>query len=130
MRALTTTVDTDVATTQERLRSALAEQGFGILTEIDLQATFAAKLDQVHEAHRILGICTPRLAKDALDVDREVALLLPCTATLREVEGGTEVAILDPEHAFTLASEETRDRLATLAADARARLRAAIETLS
>jgi uncharacterized protein (DUF302 family) len=129
MRALTTTVASDLATTHERLQAALQEQGFGILTEIDLQATFDAKLDERHEGHRILGVCNPRLAKDALDVNREVALLLPCSATLRETPAGTEVAILDPEHAFALADEATRERLAPLAADAKQRLGAALEAL-
>ena len=129
MKALETTVPTDLATARQRLEAALKEQGFGVLTEIDVQATFKAKLDVEHEGHRILGVCNPKLAKDALDVDRDVALLLPCTATLREVDGGTEVAILDPEHAFTLADPATRERLAPLAADARARLAAAIDAL-
>lgn len=130
MKSLKTTVSTDLATARQRLEAALKDQGFGVLTEIDVQATFKAKLDVEHEPHRILGVCNPGLAKDALDVDRDVALLLPCTATLREVDGATEVAILDPEHAFTLADDATRRRLAPLAEDARSRLSAAIDALS
>jgi uncharacterized protein (DUF302 family) len=129
MRALTKTVATDLATTHEHLQAALKDQGFGVLTEIDVQATFDEKLGVEHEEHRILGVCNPRLAKDALDVSRDVALLLPCTATLRATPAGTEVSILDPEHAFTLADEPVRERLATLAADAKARLDAALEAL-
>ena len=130
MKALKTTLPTDLATARQRLEAALKDQGFGVLTEIDVQATFKAKLDVEHEAHQILGVCSPALAKSALDIDRDVALLLPCTATLREVDGGTEVAILDPEHAFMLADEATRARLAPLAKDVGGRLSAAVEALS
>jgi uncharacterized protein (DUF302 family) len=129
MRALTKTVATDLATTHEHLQAALKEQGFGILTEIDLRATFAEKLGVEHEEHKILGVCNPRLAKDALDASRDVALLLPCTATLRATPAGTEVSILDPEHAFTLADDAVRERLAPLAADAKERLGTALEAL-
>lgn len=129
MASLTTHVAHDIDTTQDRLTSALAEQGFGVLWNLDLQAIFADKLGVDHEGQRILGVCNPRLAKSALDADRDVALLLPCTATLREVDGGTEVAILDPERAFQLAADDTRPKLEALAGDARARLVAAIEAL-
>lgn len=129
MRALTKTVTTDLPTTHEHLQAALKEQGFGVLTEIDLRATFEQKLGVEHEDHRILGVCNPRIAKDALDASRDVALLLPCTATLRATPAGTEVSILDPEHAFTLADAAVRERLAPLATDAKERLGAALEAL-
>lgn len=129
MTSLRTVVPYAIDVAQERLAAALAQQGFGVLTEIDLQATFAAKLGVDHEPHKILGICSPQLAKSALDADRDVALLLPCTATLRGVADGTEVAILDPEQAFRLAAPDTQRALAELAGDARTRLAAAIASL-
>lgn len=129
MTSLRTFVEDDLATTQERLVAALKDQGFGVLWELDLQAIFASKLGAEHEGHKILGVCKPSLAKAALDADRDVALLLPCSATLREVERGTEVAILDPELAFQLAAPETQTKLAALAGDAQERLGAAIAAL-
>lgn len=129
MKALRTTVPTDLASAREKLEAALAEQGFGILTEIDVQATFKKKLDVEHEPHRILGVCAPRLGKQALDVDRDVGLLLPCTVTLREVDGATEIAMLDPEHAFSLAGDDVRARLTSVATEARASLAAALEAM-
>lgn len=129
MTSLSTLVRQDLATTQERLAAALENQGFGVLWELDMQAIFASKLEAEHEGHKILGVCNPALAKAALDADRDVALLLPCTATLREVEGGTEVAILEPERAFQLAAPETRAKLEELAGDAQERLGAAIAAL-
>ena len=129
MNPLRTIVTNDLATAQDRLRDALKEQGFGVLTEIDLQATFAAKLGADHEGHKILGVCNPNLAKTVLDADRDMALLLPCTATLRSVEGGTEVSILDPEEAFQLASDDVKNALADVAADAKTRLAAVVDAL-
>ena len=82
-----------------------------------------------HEGHRILGVCNPGFAKRALDVDRDVALLLPCTVTLREVEGGTEVHVLDPEEAFQVAAPETRARLEPLAGEVKGLLVAAVAAL-
>ena len=111
------------------VEAALKAQGFGILSEIDLQATFQAKLGVAHEGHRILGVCNPGFAKRALDVDRDVALLLPCTVTLRDVEGGTEVRVLDPEAAFQVAAPATRAQLAPLAGEVKDLLAAAIAGL-
>ncbi len=130
MRSLKRTVPTDLATTHERFSATLADQGFGVLSDIDVQSIFETKLGAEHEPHRILGVCNPQFAKQALDMDRDIGLLLPCTATLREIDGETEVAILDPEHAFTLADETTRERLAPLASEVRERLAAALDALA
>jgi uncharacterized protein (DUF302 family) len=129
MAKLELTVPAPVTDVRPAVEAALKTQGFGVLTEIDLQATFKAKLGVDHEAHRILGVCNPQIAKGALDLDRDVALLLPCTVTLREVPGGTEVRVLDPEAAFTLAAPETRAKLAPLAADVGERLAKALAAI-
>ena len=130
MKSLSTIVPHDLTTTRERFTAALAEQGFGIRTEVDFQATFEAKLGETHEPHVVLGICNPGYAKRALDVDRSIALLLPCSATLRGIEGGTEVLILDPEHAFALLDDETQEHVGDVAAEVKVRLGAALETLA
>lgn len=111
------------------VEAALREHGFGILSEIDVAATFEAKLGVQHEPHRILGVCKPQYAKHALDIDRDVALLLPCTVTLRQVDAGTDVRVLDPVHVFRLAAPETRARLEPLAAQVSAELAAALSSL-
>jgi uncharacterized protein (DUF302 family) len=116
----------DLETARERIAQTLQAEGFGILTEIDVQATFQAKLGVEHEPHRILGVCNPQFAKRALDADRDVALLLPCTVTLRAVDGGTEVRVLDPERVFRLAEPATQTALEPLAAEVRTRLVAAL----
>ena len=126
MPELTATTRDDFASTRARLSTALADQGFGVLTRIDLRETLHEKLGVEHEAHEILGVCNPPLAHQALTIDPDVALLLPCTITLRDVDGATEVRILDPERAFTLAAPATRDALEPLAHDVRSRLEAVL----
>ena len=129
MDPLRSIVPTPLTDARAAVVAALAAKGFGILSEIDLQATFQAKLGIAHEGHRILGVCNPNFAKRALEVDRDVALLLPCTVTLREVEGGTEVHVLDPEEAFQVAAPETRARLEPLAGEVKGLLVAAVAAL-
>jgi uncharacterized protein (DUF302 family) len=131
MSPLHVTLPTPLPATRAAVEAAFKAEGFGVLTEIDVQATLREKLGAAHEGHRILGICNPHLAKQALDIDRDVALLLPCTVTLRELaDGGTEVRVLDPKAAFTLAAPDTRARLGPLADDVAARLGAALSALA
>lgn len=126
MPELTATTRDDFASTRARLSTALADQGFGVLTRIDLRETLHEKLGVEHEAHEILGVCNPPLAHQALTIDPDVALLLPCSITLRDVGGATEVRVLDPERAFTLAAPATRDALEPLAREVRSRLEAVL----
>jgi uncharacterized protein (DUF302 family) len=130
MDPLRVTVHRPLPEVRTSVETALKAEGFGVLTEIDLQATFQTKLGAAHEGHRILGVCNPQLAKRALDLDRDVALLLPCTVTLREVEDGVEVRVLDPGVVFELAAPATREALAPLASDVSAKLGAALAALA
>ena len=129
MNPLHAIVPAPMADVRTAVEAALKAQGFGILSEIDLQATFRAKLGVEHEGHHILGVCNPSFAKRALDIDRDVALLLPCTVTLREVDGGTEVHVLDPEAAFQVAAAETRAKLEPLAGEVKGLLAAAVRSV-
>lgn len=79
-----------------RARKALADHGFGVLTEIDVKATMKKKLDVEMPGYRILGACNPKMANQAIEIEPRVGAMLPCNVILREVEGGVEVSAIDP----------------------------------
>jgi uncharacterized protein (DUF302 family) len=89
-------VGADFAETEARLRAALTAKGFGVLTEIDVQATMKKKLDVDIPAYRILGACNPTMAHKAMGMEPKVGAMLPCNVILREVAGGVEVSAIDP----------------------------------
>lgn len=79
-----------------RTRKALADNGFGVLTEIDVTATMKKKLDVDMDGYRILGACNPKMAYEAIGMEPRVGAMLPCNVILREVDGGVEVSAIDP----------------------------------
>ena len=79
-----------------RTRAALANHGFGVLTEIDVKATMKKKIDVDMEPYRILGACNPNMAHQAIGMEPKIGAMLPCNVILREVEGGVEVSAIDP----------------------------------
>ncbi|GAC1326695.1 MAG: DUF302 domain-containing protein [Mycobacteriales bacterium] len=122
---VSTTLSFDEAV--ERTRDALAEQGFGVLTEIDVQATLKAKLDQDMEPYLILGACNPQLAHRALDIERDIGLLLPCNVVVRRDGERTLVQALDPQ---VMVSLPGRPELQPVADEATRRLRAALDAVA
>ena len=109
-----------------RVREALKAQGFGVLTEIDIQATLREKLGSEMEDYVILGACNPPLASRALAADRQIGLLLPCNVVVRTAGGHTVVEALDPQ---TMVAVTREDELQPVADEAARRLRAALDTL-
>lgn len=124
---LTVRVDADFADAVERTRAALQEQGFGVLTEIDVQNTLREKLGEEMEDYLILGACNPSLAHRALGVDRQIGLLLPCNVVVRTEDGKTVVEAMDPEIMVKVTEEP---ELRPVAEEAAQRLRAALDTLA
>lgn len=86
----------DIDSVDARARKALADNGFGVLTEIDVKATLKKKLDVEMPAYRILGACNPGMAYQAIGIEPRVGAMLPCNLILRETEGGVEVSAIDP----------------------------------
>lgn len=126
---MTARVHGALADIKSRVVEALKSQGFGVLTEIDVQKTLKEKLGVEMEPYLILGACSPSLAHRALSADRSLGLLLPCNVVLREVGPDVEVSIVDPETMFEVADPATKAALADLPGEARARLRAVLATL-
>ena len=89
-----------------KVKAALAAVGFGVLTEIDLQATMQEKIDKSIPQHVILGACNPNLAGQALDADPTIGVLLPCNVVVREADDGVTVEALDPGLMSSLTGKE------------------------
>ena len=127
--ALSATLHTSFDDAVERTRKALSEQGFGILTEIDMKATLKTKLGEEMEDYVILGACNPPLAHRAVTVDRQIGLLLPCNVVVRtdpETPGSVVVDAMNPQMMVQVAD---RPGLAEVADDATTALQAAIDSL-
>ncbi|WP_299792717.1 DUF302 domain-containing protein [uncultured Marivita sp.] len=88
--------DANIDEAETRVREALADTGFGVLTEIDVKATMKKKLDADISPYRILGACNPGMAHKAIEIEPRIGAMLPCNVILREVDGGTEVSAVDP----------------------------------
>jgi uncharacterized protein (DUF302 family) len=110
-----------------RVREALKAQGFGVLTEIDVQATLRDRLGEDMEPYLILGACNPPLAHRALSADRRIGLLLPCNVVVRTEAGQTVIEALDPQTMIAVAGESA---LQPVADEAASRLRAALVSLA
>lgn len=109
-----------------KTKAALKEQGFGVLSEIDIRAAMKEKLDIDVPKHLILGACNPPLAHQALTAEPSISLLLPCNVTVREVEGKTEVAMIDASQMMGFVGNP---QLTSIAAQANEKLRKALEAI-
>ncbi len=122
MKAIETTIGASLADAELIVRSALRDQGFGVLTEIDVAAILKEKIGVERSPLKILGACNPDFANRALTIDPTASLLLPCNVVLEAVANGTYIAIADPRELMPgveladLADEAARQLTAVVAA--------------
>jgi uncharacterized protein (DUF302 family) len=105
---------------------ALKKEGFGILTEIDVQETLKKKLNADFRRYKILGACNPPLAYQALQAEDKIGTMLPCNVVVQELNGGIEVAAVDPVASMAAVKNP---KLAAVADQVQAKLKKVIETL-
>jgi uncharacterized protein (DUF302 family) len=121
---LSTTTETPFAEAVERVRAELKEEGFGVLCEIDVQATLREKLGAEMEPYLILGACNPPLAHQALTAEAELGALLPCNVLVYERDGATHISAIDAERMLSIVGN---DELQPIAVQVRDRLAAVVE---
>jgi len=127
MYSFATKLQGDVSEIESKVVAALKEEGFGVLTEIDIQATLKNKLGVEKKPYKILGACNPPLANQALDAEPDIGLLLPCNVVVREDDDGMiKVAFMDPESVLNLVG---KDDIAGAAKEVKARLQRVRQSL-
>jgi uncharacterized protein (DUF302 family) len=124
---LTTTTTASYADAVERVRAELKEEGFGVLSEIDVQATLREKLGAAMEPYVILGACNPPLAHEALDAEPDLGTLLPCNVVVYERGGETHISAIDAERMLSIVGN---DELRPIAVRVRDKLAAVVERAS
>jgi uncharacterized protein (DUF302 family) len=125
--AIVVTLAMPLADAEARVRDALKDEGFGVLTEIDVEATLREKLGEEVGGYKILGACNPPLAHRAIGIDQEIGLMLPCNVVLRTTDtGDTEVLAADPVAMVILFG----DALRPVANEAREKLSRAMDALA
>ena len=125
--AKTITLDLPYDEAVPKVKEAFKAQGFGTLTEIDVQATLQEKIGEHIERYVILGACNPNLAHRALTVTRDIGLLLPCNVVVREQDDGVVVQALD---ATVIAAVPGLPELESIAEEAGTRIQAALDSLT
>ena len=127
MRSINTVVDLTPEQAEVAIRAALGDQGFGVLTEIDVAATLKKKLGKDMAPYRILGACNPEFAHRAIELEPQIGALLPCNVVVRmDKTGATVVEIMDPNAVLQLVG---RPEIGAIAADVRARLERVLASL-
>jgi uncharacterized protein (DUF302 family) len=127
--ALSTKVHTTFDDALSRTRDALAEQGFGVLTEIDMKATLKKKLDEDMENYVILGACNPPLAHRAVTIDRQIGLLLPCNVVVRSDPADEKAVLVEAMNPQVLVDVTGEAQMKPVADEVTERLQAAIDAL-
>ncbi len=127
MYSFSKTISATMQQAEEKVRAALMAEGFGVLTEIDVQKVMKAKLNVDRAGYKILGACNPQLAHQAIEADPDIGLLLPCNVLLREEAGGrVYIGFMDPVAVLGMVDNE---HIAQVAPEVRAKLESVASSL-
>jgi uncharacterized protein (DUF302 family) len=121
-----TKLDAPFSETVERTIAALKARGFGVLTRIDVQSTLKEKIGADFRPYVILGACNPKMAHEALKAEDKIGTMLPCNVVVQDVDGGTEVAAVDPVASMQAIQNAS---LASIAEKVRGELKAVVEAI-
>ena len=128
MYGISTTIKSSMEEAEHKVIDALKSEGFGVLTQIDVQSVLKEKINVERTPYKILGACNPQLANHALNVDPDVGLLLPCNVVIKEDKPGTVVvSIIDPEAMFTVVKN---DELNQTVAEVKEKVKRIINSIS
>lgn len=128
MYGLEVTLNGSMEAAEQKTIAALKEEGFGVLTEIDVQAVLKKKIDVDRRPYKILGACNPVIANEVLNIEPDVGLLLPCNVVIREEEDGRiTVSLIDPQAMFTVVDNPA---VADKVADVKARFERIMSAIS
>ncbi len=128
MYGLEVTLNGSMEAAEQKTIAALKEEGFGVLTEIDVKAVLKKKIDVDRRPYKILGACNPVIANEVLNLEADVGLLLPCNVVLREEEDGRiTVSMIDPQAMFTVVDNPA---VADIVADVKARFERIMSAIS
>lgn len=119
-----TLADTGIEEAEERVMKALTEEGFGVLTRIDVREVLGKKIGADFRPYRILGVCNPELAHKALKAEDKIGTLLPCNVIVQECGKDVEIAAIDPAESMKAVEN---DALQDIAGDVRDRLKRVID---
>ncbi|MBV6492594.1 MAG: hypothetical protein LDLANPLL_00589 [Turneriella sp.] len=120
------TISGNFADVEVRVREALQKEGFGVLTEIDVQATLKKKINADFRAYKILGACNPPFAHKALSAEAHIGLMLPCNVVVQQSENGIEVSAIDPVASMMAVKN---DALGQIANEVREKMRRVVESI-
>jgi uncharacterized protein (DUF302 family) len=127
MYSFSKTITATMQQAEEKVRTALMEEGFGVLTEIDVQKVMKAKLDVDRSGYKILGACNPNLAHQAIQADPDIGLLLPCNVLIRdEGNGQIYIGFMDPVAVLGMVEN---DQIAEVAPQVREKLQRVADSL-
>lgn len=123
---IATQTDTGFDETIEKVTEELKKQGFGVLTDIDVQKTLKEKLDEDYRKYRILGACNPKLAHEAMEEETSIGTLLPCNVIVYDDQGKIFVEAVDPQKMLSVTENE---ELEEISAEVKSRLEEVIENI-